>query len=515
MDLAIIVAFLAITLVLGTHYGKDVKLFCNYQIKKIKILFYMEKNSRFRVARRVFFMMYLVLMYMGTSICLHATVSFPIIFNIPYDNKIYGYDFSNGEIIENNIEVKSSYKIGLILDSAISSIPTTGLLYKVFSLSREMINKGHTYVFFICNRNFTSIKEIEKLYIPRIRIHILDENLFYNKDFMTNLVTKENLDAMQFEIPQTFLKLGVPLKNKTGLPSVLVLHDIEDELMETLNKNNKQENTLLDYTHYVAGHLADSVMTLTSVDRDKRIKKHGIPSEKIFVTPIGVDRSLSYTGPNLNEKIIGLVGNQFYEPNHRATIYLIEKVLPLVQKEHPDAKLKIIGMVSSELYNSYSHRKDIKFTGEIRDESDYIRELGSFTIGTCCVDSGCGMNVKISNYCALGLPVVLTPICHTGYEDITSLDLVQLDPQKIAEKINDILHDGSRAKQIGLLNHQLIYEYLSWEKISKTLEKAISHAVSGIKTNVSTTKNIKPVWISENRHSDNILKGHYISDSRK
>ena len=90
-----------------------------------------------------------------------STTSFAVeIFNKNYGPKNFSYDTELGIIFEKNRAAKNNYKIGLILDSPIFNTPIAGLLYKVFHLSNAMIQKGHSYVFFICNRNFTNNDEI-------------------------------------------------------------------------------------------------------------------------------------------------------------------------------------------------------------------------------------------------------------------------------------------------------------------------------------------------------------------
>ena len=180
--------------------------------------------------------------------------------------------------------------------------------------------------------------KLDKFKINNIKVHLLEENLFYNKHYMSQLIKKEKIDILQYEVAQTFLSLGIPLKKETHLPSILILHDIEDELMDQLGKHEYRD--ILDYTHFVASHLADALVTLTHIDKEKRVALHGVAPDKIFVTPIGVDKSFKDIGPNLDNQIIGMLGNQLYEPNKRATIFLIDKVLPLVQLKHPDAKNK-------------------------------------------------------------------------------------------------------------------------------------------------------------------------------
>lgn len=451
-----------------------------------------------------------IIAYAILTICFHSSSLLAPTFNKNYSIKSYQYNILTGVVTEKTTKIKRHYRVGLVLDSPIFSTPITGLLYKVYHLSKAMIQRGHSYVFFICNRNFKTKKDIEALKIENIKVHLLDETLFYDKSYMEKIIKEEKIDILQYEVAQTFLSLGMPLKVKTSIPVVLTLHDIEDELMDQLGKH--EHKNILNYLHYISGHLADSLVTLTPVDKEKRIACHGIPQDKIFVIPIGVDNTIAYKGMNSDDRIIGLVGNQFYEPNKRASIFLIDKILPIIKQRYYDTKVKIIGMVPNDLKNLYKDRADVIFTGAIENNTEYIKELSSFTIGTCCIDAGVGMNVKVSNYCAIGLPVILTPICHKGYENITSLKVVGLESEKISDEIIKMFEDKDYATKLGRLNNELIFKHLSWGKIAIKLEQALNYAYSHGEDEKQVE--IKPIWMLEKRHDRSLLQGHHIIDSK-
>jgi len=425
--------------------------------------------------------------------------------------KNYTYRADTGIVSEGNNFIKKKYRVGLIFASSItSSTPTTGFLYKVFSLTQAMREKGHQYIFYICNSSFKTKEDLDCLKIKGVKAYIIDESLFYNNKYMASLVKKDNVDVLQYEDPQTFLALGAPIKTITDIPSVLVCHDIEDELMNDLGKY--ETKPLLDYLHYIATHLADSVMTLTEIDKKRRVSRHGIPEDKIFVTPIGVDETLPFKGPNLERKVIGFVGNLFYEPNKRAVDYLINKVFPFVKMVHPNAEIKIIGKTPKELAFRYRDQKDVFFTGEIKDQERYLDEMSTFTVGTCCIDVGCGMNVKVANYCGIGIPVVLTPIGRKGYEKIDSIQEVPLCPQEIAKRINAILGNSDYAQKLGKESHRQIFKNLSWRNIAINLENALHYAYK-TKSDKNKIVPIYPIWMDEKRHETHTLKGIHVIEA--
>lgn len=428
--------------------------------------------------------------------------------NRQYGKMIYSYDMNNQKInIYEQANTKKNYRVAIIIDTAISNPPTTGLLYKIHYLSKALIKKGHEIIWLIGNRNFISEDQLKEFKVEDIKVHIIPPSLFYNADYMNKILMTERIDIVEYEIAQTFLTLGIQLKKINGIPTVLVLHDIEDELKRTLNEHEKGD--LLNYIQYTSAILADAVVSLTFEDQESR-KKAGIPIEKLFLTPIGVEEDLPYKGVNTRKNILLFLGNLFYKPNTMAVEQLINEIMPLVLKDVPDTKLKIVGMTPEAMISKYSHLDYVHFTGRIDREEEFFNTLGLGTIGLCNVQAGSGMNVKVANYAASGLPVIVTPIGIKGYEEITSLSLVPDDSIAISKEIVNLLKNKNLAKQLGEKNRVLIMQKLSWSSISAEMEKALNYAFYSSNNHVKTEDKIMPIWFEECRDSVQILKKHYI-----
>lgn len=428
------------------------------------------------------------------------------------NKKLFTYHEDRSVIMVNNVNnqvFRKKFKIGVIIDTAISIPPTTGVTWRLYHLSKTLSLLGHKQVWFICNRNFLDKKTLEELKNPYIKIYLLTPKLFYNVSFLNSLIKKEHVDILQYEITQTFIRLGLALKKINKIPTVLEIHDVEAFLRETLNR--KQEIDFMDFLQFVASYYTEAVITMTPVDRKLLIEKIKVPNYKLFIAPNGIDNIFPYNGINKRENILLFLGNIFYPPNQQAVIFLIENVLPIIKKNIKDIKLKVIGMVPKKIKLKYKKISSIIFTDEIKDENLFNKELSSSTIGLCTVLSGSGMKVKILSYGASGLPIVTTPLGLSGYEKIKSLIIVEPEANSIANAIVNLLKNKNRAVKLGKENRRLILREFNWIKIAKGIIKVYNFVYNiGKSPRGKKIKIPKPFWFEEGRHYEKVSPNCYL-----
>ena len=405
------------------------------------------------------------------------------------------------------------FKIGVIIDTAMSIPPTAGVPYRLYYLSRALAKRGYKQVWFLGNRNFIDKDSLNNLKNNYIKIYVLPPKLFYNAQYLNNVIKKEKIDILQYEITQTFLQLGTELQELNDLPVVLENHDIEASLRTTLGIENE-----VDYTHFMqftANQLANISIVMTPLDKQILKDDIGIPEKKIVLAPNGIDEEFFSKRINKKENILIFLGNIFYPPNQKGLIYCIEKVFPYVKKEVKDVKLKVIGMTPVNILRKYKNKSDIIFCGEIKDNKKFCNELLSSSIGLCIVFAGSGMKVKILNYCASGLPVVSTTIGSSGYENMSSL-IIEDEEKELAKVIIKLLKDRRLAQKIGQKNKCDIIKNFHWNNIANKIIDAYNLA-HNIKNNSGYIKKEIPLpfWMREQRANKKTLNKYYVINKNK
>ena len=163
------------------------------------------------------------------------------------------------------------------------------------------------------------------------------------------------------------------------------------------------------------GKIYNRVMFVAQSEGEKFDKMLG--EKKSLIAPLGVD--YEYFSENLGlvkkKNSIAFMGALNVAHNENGIIHFIEKCMPEIVNEVPDATLYIIGGGVTEKLKQYES-KNIVFTGRVPDVRVAIGECEVFI---CPLQFGSGIKTKNLEAMAMGMPVVTTPI---GAENIFAID---------------------------------------------------------------------------------------------
>lgn len=426
------------------------------------------------------------------------------------DNKYFAWQKNSifeGEKSGTEAREGENYSIAIIIDTAIGVPPVAGVTYRLYYLSKALQNRGHEIVWIIGNRNFNKEDDLREMQEAGISIHLLHPKLFYNAEYVSDILKTEGVDIVQYEITQTFLQIGIRIRKLNDIPVVLECHDVEADLRETLGRN--QESALMEFLQKAAGTFADAVVAMTPKDQSTLQNRIGVQKEKMFLAPNGIESDqASYRSISKEGDVLLFLGNMFYQPNKQAAVFIVEELLPRIQQEVAGVKAKFIGMTPDDLKSRFKNNPHVIFKGKIKDEEKFNSELSSSTIGLCPVYAGSGMKVKILNYALVELPIVSTSIGASGYEKLNEI-VIEDNEEKMAEKIISLLQNKKERVRIGQCNRQEVLSYYSWESISQTMEDAY-YLAKRFHVGQMKKKNIQPFWLEEGRDEQELLEGHYL-----
>lgn len=420
-------------------------------------------------------------------------------------NKIYKYNYVDNtySFYDNELDhdTNTISKICIILDSAIHNPPLAGLPKRVFELSEGLNSKGVEVVWIIANRNFKTINEIDSLNVYFAKIYLLNLADFYNPDKVCNILEKENVQLVQFEVVQTFLRLGTQIKHKLGVPLVLEVHDVDSVLSEKIDSSVTASDSF--YLQKIALDLADSVIVISPIDYEFIKNNMDIIESKYFLAENFIKTNEEFSKVEKKYDVVYL-GNMHYKPNKDGLIYFCNSILPTVKEElKRDMNVLVIGMVDNELINSLSGK--INFCGPVNSDEELRAKLACARVAICPLNFGSGMKVKILDYSASSLPIVTTSIGSYGYEKIKSL-IITDEANEFANKISNLLTNEDTAIQIGKNNFEHVKDCYSFESVSKNILKSYKYAIKK-----TTTKKVpEPFWLSENRHSEDVLDDSFV-----
>jgi glycosyltransferase involved in cell wall biosynthesis len=214
---------------------------------------------------------------------------------------------------------------------------------------------------------------------------------------------------------------------------------------------------------------ADKLITMSEEDKNFIEKILGKP-QNISVVANGVDLDFfSKVKKNLpSNPTVLFVGTFKWLPNIEAVEEIVKKIWPLILRELPSAKLKIVGFSPTEKIKAYASDPSIEVLGGIDDIRD---AFATAHVLLAPIRSGKGTRYKVLEAMITGTPVVATTLAAEG------LDLENGKNVLIADKSSDLakatvklLMDKSLQKKLGMAGEQVVRRGYSWDTIAKELD---------------------------------------------
>jgi glycosyltransferase involved in cell wall biosynthesis len=183
----------------------------------------------------------------------------------------------------------------------------------------------------------------------------------------------------------------------------------------------------------------------------------------LLVISNGVDASHFKFSFNPALGDIAFIGNMKSYQNYHAASYMATEILPIIRISFPDVRLRLIGRISLKAMEYFIKLDGVDITGEVRDINDAV--IGC-SVGVCPVTIGAGVQNKILEYMALGLPVVTTSVGAEGLNIASGAEcLIANDPISFANAVINLLSDRKIAESLSLQGRTYIEKYHSWDYI--------------------------------------------------
>jgi len=215
----------------------------------------------------------------------------------------------------------------------------------------------------------------------------------------------------------------------------------------------------------------DQVIVVSPVD------KAAIESlEIINVNPLGVDTKAFPFAPGRREPYsIIFTGNMGYFPNIEATHYFVREIFPLIRLRIPEAKLYIVGANPPRDIRKLSADKNIIVTGFVDDIQEYLART---TVAVCPIRAGSGMQFKILEAMATGIPVVATEYVLGAIQATPGENIILAnEPAEFAYQVVELLKNPSLRQRLAMKARQLIEEKYTWEISVRQLERIYETAI--------------------------------------
>lgn len=207
-------------------------------------------------------------------------------------------------------------------------------------------------------------------------------------------------------------------------------------------------------------------------DRDRQVIMGSNNNAK--VVSIGVDHDFWKRKTGLpSSKVIVFTGVMNYSPNEDATLYLIDKILPIVRGSIPDVEVCIVGRdPAPALQNRAESRPEITVTGFVDDVRPYLERAA---LSAVPLRFGSGVQNKILEAMAMEVPVVTTSLAAAGLQvgGSQSQDapvLVADNASDVAQHIVHLLNDDGARAQLARDGRRFVLDHYNWVRNAEQLE---------------------------------------------
>ena len=249
-----------------------------------------------------------------------------------------------------------------------------------------------------------------------------------------NFVDSENLGACYLEMTDAISRNYFVLSEKSVFPLSFLF---------------KREAKLLAEFEKVSADRSRRAWLVSERDIDYLVA-NGVNERRLEYAPLKVmlRGSGDLAEPNLTQPTIAFIGNFTSLQNQEGLTWYLSEVMPELYSRF-SVHLKVIGRIGKGLVSEFRDRGYVSFTGEVDDIGVEVK--GCF-VGICPIRISAGVQTKILEYLAFGLPVIST----RRSSESLSLELRRfvLDADTVGENIQRVVAllqklegDGSDLKE--------------------------------------------------------------------
>jgi glycosyltransferase involved in cell wall biosynthesis len=187
-------------------------------------------------------------------------------------------------------------------------------------------------------------------------------------------------------------------------------------------------------------------------------------NNRIAVIPNGTDITADRLAPyskTSREDILLFQGNMSYFPNVAAVTHFARELWPEIRRRHPGYRFVIAGGSPAPEVRALHGRDGIEVTGFVEDMCEWLCRT---RLGVYPLTSGTGMQFKVIEAMAAGLPVVAYPMALQGLEGVGPDQAAIADsPEAFVEEVDRLIRDREARRKLANTAQSYVRDRYTWE----------------------------------------------------
>jgi glycosyltransferase involved in cell wall biosynthesis len=164
-------------------------------------------------------------------------------------------------------------------------------------------------------------------------------------------------------------------------------------------------------------------------------------------------------------------GKLDYLPNTDAAVYFAKRIFPYVRRLVPNAQFIVAGFNPPRCLRTLAETPGIEVQANLPDVRPVI---SSAAVSVAPIRFGAGIQNKILQSLALGVPVVASPLAAGPFsQNGTSPVLVAASPEKFAGLVVRVLQDHEYRMHLARKGRELIETTYGWDQVFGSLDRII------------------------------------------
>jgi sugar transferase (PEP-CTERM/EpsH1 system associated) len=219
----------------------------------------------------------------------------------------------------------------------------------------------------------------------------------------------------------------------------------------------------------------DSILIHTDEDLEWVRRESG--ATNLVRSPMGVDTEefLFHERPYDARRIV-YCGKLDYLPNTDAVVYFVEQILPLVRRQVPDAQFSVVGFNPPASLRALARRSGVELRANVPDVRP---EVSSAATSVAPLRFGAGIQNKILQSLAMGVPVVATPLAARPFGEAGSSPVLAAEtPQEFASHVVRLLQDSGYRNQLAREGRDLVEAEFRWDRVMTPVDQVLDALIS-------------------------------------